>query len=185
MVSELFDLILLFKLIEKFVLKQSDNQYKTMVLIAKQLSILSFYQDNQVANKTYYDQFTTRVEVACQAEVCYYTPDHLDTKCVKLSCTEYETLTPAKQKIVRDVIEQEYLAYLFINNSNQKLHSQNRTEQLRKLGKLQSYYLDKFNLKGVFIRHQQVMQSSVAVKTAEQVRAPSRSVSSWELFNHR
>ncbi len=58
-----------------------------------------------------------------------------------------------------------------------------RTEQLRKLGKLQSYYLDKFNLKGVFIRHQRVMQSSVAVKTAEQVLAPSRSVSSWELFN--
>ncbi len=43
---------------------------------------------------------------------------------MELSCTEYETLTPAKQKNVRDVVEQEYLAYLFINNSNQKLHSQ-------------------------------------------------------------
>jgi hypothetical protein len=31
---------------------------------------------------------------------------------------------PAKQKNVRDIFEQEYLAYLFINNSNQKLHSQ-------------------------------------------------------------
>ncbi len=48
----------------------------------------------------------------------------LDTKCVEMSCTEYETLTPAKQKNVRDAIKQEYLAYLFINNSNQKLHSQ-------------------------------------------------------------
>jgi hypothetical protein len=63
--------------------------------------------------------------------------------------------------------------------------SQNRTEQLRKLGKLQSYYLDGFTLKGVFIRYQQVMQSSIAVETAEQGRAPSRSVSSWELFNRR
>jgi hypothetical protein len=42
---------------------------------------------------------------------------------VELSCTEYDTLTPAKQKNVREVVEQEYLAYLFINNSNQKLHS--------------------------------------------------------------
>jgi hypothetical protein len=33
-------------------------------------------------------------------------------------------LTPAKQKNARDIVEQEYLAYLFINNSNQKLHSQ-------------------------------------------------------------
>jgi hypothetical protein len=39
-VSDLFDPITLFKLIEKFVLKQLDNQYKMAVLIAKQLSIL-------------------------------------------------------------------------------------------------------------------------------------------------
>jgi hypothetical protein len=42
MVSESFDPILLFKLIEKFVLKQPDNQYKMAVLITKHLSILSF-----------------------------------------------------------------------------------------------------------------------------------------------
>jgi hypothetical protein len=80
MVSDSFDPILLFKLIEKFVLKQSDNQYKMAVLIAKQLSILSFCQDIQVLNATYYDWFITRVEDACQAGVCYYTPDLLDTK---------------------------------------------------------------------------------------------------------
>jgi hypothetical protein len=50
MVSKSFDPILLFKLNEKFVLKQSDNQYKTVVLIAEQLSISSFCQDNQVPN---------------------------------------------------------------------------------------------------------------------------------------
>ncbi len=42
MVSKSFDPILLFKLIKKFVHKQSDNQYKTAVLIAEQLSISSF-----------------------------------------------------------------------------------------------------------------------------------------------
>ncbi len=46
MVSESFDPIQLFKLIEMFVLKQSDNQYKMAVVIAKQLSILSFRQDD-------------------------------------------------------------------------------------------------------------------------------------------
>ncbi len=48
----------------------------------------------------------------------------MDTKCVELACTEYDTLTSAKQKNIREVVEQEYLAYLFINNSNQKLRSQ-------------------------------------------------------------
>ncbi len=43
---------------------------------------------------------------------------------MELSCTEYDTLTPVKQKNIRKVMEQEYLVYLFINNSNQKLHSQ-------------------------------------------------------------
>jgi hypothetical protein len=113
----LFDPILLFKLIEKFDLKQSDNQYKTVVLIAKQLSILPFCQDNQVPNATYYNQFTTRVEVAYQAGVCYYTPGLLDTTCVELSCSEYETLMPAEQKNVRDIVEQEYLAYLFLSKT--------------------------------------------------------------------
>jgi hypothetical protein len=60
-----FNPTLLFKLIEKFVLKQSDNQYKTAVLIAEHLSILLFCQDDQIGNATYYDRFTTRVEVAC------------------------------------------------------------------------------------------------------------------------
>ncbi len=64
------------------------------------------------------------MEVACQVGVCYYAPDLLDTKCVELSYIEYETLKPAEQKNVRNIVEQEYLAYLFINNSNQKFHSQ-------------------------------------------------------------
>jgi hypothetical protein len=50
-----------------------------------------------------------------------------------------------------------------------------RTEQLRKLGKLLSCYLDKLNQKGVFICHRLRMQSSIAVGTAEQGCAPSRS----------
>ena len=59
-ITESFDPNLLFKLIEKFVLKQSDNQYKTAVLVAEQLSILQFRQDDQLGNATYYDCFTTR-----------------------------------------------------------------------------------------------------------------------------
>ena len=41
-VNDSFDPINLFKLIEKFLVKQLDNQYKTEDLITKQLSILQF-----------------------------------------------------------------------------------------------------------------------------------------------
>jgi len=54
-ISTLFDPSLLFKLIKKFVLKQSDNQYNTAVLIAEQLSILQLRQYDQVSNTTYYN----------------------------------------------------------------------------------------------------------------------------------
>jgi hypothetical protein len=84
-ISDSFDPHLLFKLIEKFVLKQSDNQYKTAVLIAEQQLILQFRQDDQLGNAAYYDHFTTRVEVACQAGVCYYSPDLLEDKAAQLN----------------------------------------------------------------------------------------------------
>jgi hypothetical protein len=123
-ISGSFEPTLLFKLIKKFVLKQSNNQYKMTVLIAEQLSILLFRQDDQIGNATYYDQFTTRVEVACQAGVCYHSPDLLEDKAIELKMVAYVTLLPAEKKTVVDVVEQEYLAYLFINNSNAKMHSQ-------------------------------------------------------------
>jgi hypothetical protein len=94
------------------------------VLIAEQLSILTFCQDNQIGNATYYDRFTTRVDVACQAEVCYHSPDLLEEKATELKMVVYDMLSPAKKKMVVDVVEQEYLAYLFINNSKAKMHSQ-------------------------------------------------------------
>jgi hypothetical protein len=123
-ISGLFDPTLLFKLIKKFVLKQSNNQYKTAVLIAEQLSILLFRQDDQIGNATYYDWFTTRVEVACQAGVCYHSPDLLEGNAAQLKMGAFNTLLPTNKKTVVDIVEQEYLAYLFINNSNVKMHSQ-------------------------------------------------------------
>jgi hypothetical protein len=123
-ISDSFDPHLLFKLIKKFVLKQSDNQYKTVVLIAVQLSILQFRQGDQLGNAVYYDCFTTRVEVARQAGVCYYSPDLLEDKTIQLKLGSYDTLSNADKKTVINSVEQEYLAYLFLNNSNAKMHSQ-------------------------------------------------------------
>ncbi len=115
---------LLFELMKRFVLKQSDNQYKTAVLIAEQLSILQFPQEDQVGNAACYDRFTTRVEVACQAGVFYYSPDLLDDKITQLKLGSYDTLSGADKKKVIDSIEQKSLAYHFLNNSNAKMHSQ-------------------------------------------------------------
>jgi hypothetical protein len=120
-ISDLFNPIALFKLIKKFVLKQFDNQYWMAVLIAEQLSILQYRQDDQVMNATYYDCFTTRVEVARQAGVRYYTTDLLDMKVMELGkALPFTKLLDIEQKAIIELVEQEYLAYLFLNNSNQR-----------------------------------------------------------------
>jgi hypothetical protein len=124
MISKSFDQILLFKFIEKFDLKQSDNKYRTAVLIAKQLSILSFHQDDHLGNAAYYDCFTTRVEVTHQAGVCYYSPALLENKATLLKLGDFDKLSSADKKKIIDQVKQEYLAYLFLNNSNAKMHTQ-------------------------------------------------------------
>ncbi len=107
-ISELFDPSLLFKLIEKFVLKQPDNQYKMVALIAAQLSILLFCKDNQVGNAVYYDCFTTRVDVACQAGVCYYSPELLEDKAAQTKMGDHDTLSDTDKKKVIETVKQEY-----------------------------------------------------------------------------
>ena len=77
-----------------------------------------------MGNAAYYDSLTTRVEVACQAGVWYYSPDLLEDKVTQLKMGDYDTLSDLDKKKVIDGVEQEYLAYLFLNNSNAKLHSQ-------------------------------------------------------------
>ncbi len=118
MISKSFNPILLFKLIEKIVLKQSNSQYRTAVLIAKQLSILSFCQDDCLGNAASYDHFTTWVEVARQAGVCYYSPALLEDKATQLKLGDFDKLSSADKKKIIDQVKQEYLAYLFLNNSN-------------------------------------------------------------------
>jgi hypothetical protein len=103
-ISESFDPSLLFKLIKKFVLKQSGNQYKTAVLISEQLTILSFRQDNQVGNTVYYDCFTTRVEAACQAGVCYYSLELLEDKAAQTKMGDYDTISDTNKKKVSKTV---------------------------------------------------------------------------------
>jgi hypothetical protein len=124
MISKSFNQILLFKSIEKFVLKQSNYQYRMAVLIAKQLSILSFRQDDHLGNAAYYDHFTTRVEITCQVGVCYYSPASLEDKATELKLGDFDMLSSTDKKKIIDQVKQEYLVYLLHNNSNAKMHTQ-------------------------------------------------------------
>jgi hypothetical protein len=94
------------------------------VLIAEHMSILLFRQEDHISNAAYYDRFTTRVEVARQAGVCYYSPALVEAKAAQLKLGDYDALAKDQQKKIIEQVKQEYLAYLFLNNSSAKLHTQ-------------------------------------------------------------
>ncbi len=63
-VSDSYDPLTLLKLIEKIILKQSDNQYKIGIIMEQLKLLLAYRQDDGVTNAAYYDRFKTRVDVA-------------------------------------------------------------------------------------------------------------------------
>jgi hypothetical protein len=54
-VSISYDPLKLLKLIEKIILKQSDNQYKIGIIIEQLKLLLAYHQDDGVTNAVYYD----------------------------------------------------------------------------------------------------------------------------------
>jgi hypothetical protein len=59
--------------------------------------------------------------VACQAGVCYYSPELLGDKAAQTKMGDYDTLSDTNKKKVIKTIKQECLAYLFLHNSNGKM----------------------------------------------------------------
>jgi hypothetical protein len=68
------------KLIEKSILKQSDNQYKIGIIIEQLKLLLAYRQYDGVMNAVYYDQFKTRVDIAEHIGVFFDNPTLWDWK---------------------------------------------------------------------------------------------------------
>ncbi len=75
-VSDSYNPLKLLKLIEKIILKQSDNQYKIAIIMEQLKLLLAYCQDDGVTNAAYYDQFKTRVDVAEHIGVSFNNTTH-------------------------------------------------------------------------------------------------------------
>ncbi len=123
--SDSYDPLKLLKLIEKYILKQSDNQYKIGIVIEQLKLLLTYRQDDGVTNTAYYDRFKTRVDVAEHIGVSFDNPVLWDLKSQELYSMDFDSLADAtKESKVKDDVKQAFLAYLFFINSNDKKHSQ-------------------------------------------------------------
>ncbi len=72
--SDSYNSLKLLKLIEKSILKQSDNQYKISIIIEQLKLLLAYWQDYGVTNAVYYNRFKTRVDVVEHIGVSFDNP---------------------------------------------------------------------------------------------------------------
>ncbi len=91
-------------------LKQSDNRNKMGALLAEQQFATELRQEDQVSKTAHYGHSTTRVEIACQAGVCYHSSDLLHEKTTRLRIGDQESISSTGKKLVVDAAEQECLA---------------------------------------------------------------------------
>jgi hypothetical protein len=124
-VSDSYDPLTLLKLIEKIILKQSDNQYKIGIIMEQLKLLLAYRQDDGVTNAAYYDRFKTRIDVAEHIGVSFDNPVLWDWKSQELYSVGYDLLSDlVREGKVKEDVKQAFLAYLFFINSNDKKHSQ-------------------------------------------------------------
>ncbi len=106
--SDSYDPLKLLKLIVKFILKQSDNQYKIGIIIEQLKLLLAYWQDDGVMDAAYYNRFKTRVDVVELIGVSFDNPTLWDWKSQELYGTDFDLLSDTvKEDKVKDDIKQQ------------------------------------------------------------------------------
>jgi hypothetical protein len=115
-VSTSYDPLTLFRLIEKTVLAQTEDQYPFATVYEQEHSFYSFRQD-ALSNPQWYERYNTRVDIG---EAIGVTRQHkvlLEYVAMESHAKAFATLTVAEQEAVRKDTEERYLAYAFLKQS--------------------------------------------------------------------
>ena len=62
-ISEKYDAIRLYKLIEKCVLRQTTNKYRYLMLQDEMRSLVTFKQEDGMSSNTFYEKFANRLAI--------------------------------------------------------------------------------------------------------------------------
>jgi hypothetical protein len=115
-VSTSYDPLTLYRLIEKTVLAQTEDQYPFATVYDQELGFYSFKQEG-LTNPQWYAHFNTKVDVG---EAIGVTRQHkvlLEYVAQELHSQAFADLGDAIQQIVRDDAEERYVSYAFLRQS--------------------------------------------------------------------
>jgi hypothetical protein len=117
MVSTSYDPLTLYRLIEKMILVQMEDQYPFATVYDQELAFYSFRQDS-LSNPQWYERFNTKVDVGAAIRVTRQHKVLLDYVAMELHTQTFATLGAAEQQTVREDAEERYISYAFLRQSD-------------------------------------------------------------------
>lgn len=117
-VSKAYDPLALYRLIEKTILAQTDDQYVFATVYDQQLALYGFHQ-GKLTSAQYYEKFNTKVDVGESIGVSHAHHPALLEYCADelYSGKTYDVLADKEKELVREASEERYLAYVFLKQS--------------------------------------------------------------------
>jgi hypothetical protein len=109
----------LYKMIERLVMKQTDDEYAPSNLVDHYQAVFNLKQPNGLSNSLWREKLDTRVDVAESVGVEFDQFTSLwEYVCKSESLGDYDALTTDQQKEVRLKSKERLLAYLLVKNSS-------------------------------------------------------------------
>jgi hypothetical protein len=115
-VNRSYDRLTLYRLIERTVLAQTEDQYPFATGHDQELSSYSFKQDS-LSNPQRYDWFNTNVDVSGAIGVTHQHKVLLEYVTQEFYTLAFTDLGDVEQQLVRDDAEERYVSYAFLHQS--------------------------------------------------------------------
>jgi hypothetical protein len=115
-VSILYDQLTLYRLIERTVLAQTEDQYPFATVYDQELSFYSSKQDN-LSNPQWYERLNTKVDVSGAIGVTHQHKVLLEYVAQESYTRAFTDLGPVEKQLVRDDAEERYVSYTFFRQS--------------------------------------------------------------------
>jgi hypothetical protein len=115
-VSILYDPLTLYRLIERTVLAQTEDQYPYATVYDQELSFYSFKQDN-ISNPQWYERFNTKVDVSGAIGVTRQHKVLLEYVAQESYTPAFMDLGPVEKQRVQDYAEEPYVSYALFRQS--------------------------------------------------------------------
>jgi hypothetical protein len=115
-VRKSYDPLTLYRLIDRMILAQTEDQYLFSTVYDQELSFYSFKQET-LLNPQWYERFNTKVDVSEGISVTRQHKVLLDYVAQESYTKSFEGLGVAEQSLVRDDAEERYVLYAFLRQS--------------------------------------------------------------------